>query len=398
MNANKLSTYLLIFLFALCTPHLLLAQKSKEQLQQEKKENLKKIEEAKKILNQTTSKKQNTLGQLSALNQRIKAQEDLINSIRGELGLLTEEIEETNILIDALEEDLKNLKTEYAAMVYSAYKANQGFNRLTFIFSAKSFNQFFMRLKYMEQYGKARKKQAEQISKVQQTLSDQITIIESKRSEKNILLAEQLKEGRNLSSLREDKNKLVSNLQKQENKLKNDLEEREKAVAKLDKLINDIIKEEIAKAKAAEKSASEASVKLASDFTANKSKLPWPVSGFVSQKFGRRPHPVLKGIIENSTGIKIQTKENEKVKAIFNGQVSVVAFVPLVGNTVMISHGDYFTVYAGLKEVYVKKGQSVSTNQDLGEILTNKEGVSELKFEVRKNVTALDPQQWLTRK
>ena len=47
------------------------------------------------------------------------------------------------------------------------------------------------------------------------------------------------------------------------------------------------------------------------------------------------------------------------------------------------------------KEVYVKSGQKVSTNQEIGSILTNKDGVSELKFEIRKSANALDPQQWL---
>jgi len=397
MSGSSRYIVLLFFAFFIGFTSPLFSQKSKEQLQREKKENLRKIEEAKKILDQTTDKKKNTLGQLSALNQQIRAQEDLINSIRGELSLLTEEIEETNLIIESLENDLENLKKEYASMVYAAYKANEGFNKLTFIFSASSFNQFFMRLKYMEQYGKARKTQVEQIRKVQRTLTDQITIIESKRSEQNILLAEQLKESRSLTNLRENKSLLVDNLQTQEKKLKNDLEDRKKAVARLDNLINNIIKEEIARAKVAEKTTVDASLKLSNDFIENKSRLPWPVSGFISQKFGRQKHPVLRGIVVNSTGINIQTKADETVKSIFNGTVSTVAFVPLVGNTVVISHGDYFTVYAGLKKVFVKKGQTINTNQELGEILTNKDGVSELKFEIRKSVTALDPQQWLTR-
>ncbi|ELR69734.1 Putative peptidase, M23/M37 family [Fulvivirga imtechensis AK7] len=373
------------------------AQKSKAQLQQEKQENLRKIKEAEKILAETAGKKQNTLGQLNALNQRIKTQEDLIGSIRKEINLLNEEIEENNQIIASLEEDLQKLKKEYAAMVYAAHKANQGFNKLTFIFSAGSFNQFLMRLKYMEQYSDARKTQAEQIVKVQETLVTQITLIESKMSEKNILLAEQLQESKSLTQLKANQNQLVKNLQQQENKLKKDLEERREAVAKLDKVINDLIKEEMERARLAEKKDSEASVKLSNEFADNKSRLPWPVSGFISQKFGMQNHPVLKGIVINSTGVNIQTKENEKVKSIFAGEVRIVAFIPTVGNTVVINHGDYFTVYSGMKDVFVKTGQKVTTGQELGQIMTNKDGVSELKFEVRKNVTALDPQQWLNR-
>lgn len=402
MSLKSMSVSKLFFAVTLCvlfyglTPAL--AQKSKAQLQKEKQDNLKKIEEAEKILAETTGKKQNTIGQLNALNQRIKTQEDLVSSIRKEIDLLNEEIEENNSIISALESDLTKLKEEYAAMIYAAYKANQGFSKLTFIFSAKSFNQLFMRLKYMEQYSDARKKQAEEIVKVQETLGAQITSIENKMEEKNTLLAEQIEESKSLTGLKQNQNKLVKNLQKQENKLKGDLEDRRKAVARLDKIINDIIKEELAKAKLAEKSDAEASIKLSNQFADNKSKLPWPVAGFVSQKFGRQNHPVLKSIVLNNTGIYIQTKENEKVKTVFTGEVKTVAFVPLIGNTVIVTHGGYFTVYAGLKDVFVKKGQQLNTGQEIGSILTNQEGVSELRFEIWKNSQATDPQQWLTRK
>ncbi len=395
MIANKGFGIILLVLSLIC--HLTVAQKTKSQLQKEKQENLEKISQAEKILSETKGKKQNTLGQLNALNQRIKTQEALIGSIRSEMYLLSDEIDENNTIIESLASDLKKLKTEYAAMVYAAYKASKGHNKLTFIFSAKSFNQFLMRLKYMQQYGEARKKQAEQITKVQAILSDRVTVIQSKVSEKNILLAENLQENRSLEELKKSQSSLVTNLQKQENKLKRDLEERKNAVAKLDKLINDIIKAEIEKARLAEKSTTEANTKLASQFADNKTKLPWPVSGFVSQKFGKQNHPVLKRIIVNSTGINIQTKQNEKVKTVFGGTVRTVAFVPLVGNTIIISHGDYFTVYAGMKDVFVKTGQEVTTGQELGSVLTNKDGVSELKFEIRKSAEPLDPQRWLAK-
>ena len=388
---------LAICLLVLLSPALL-AQKSKSQLQKEKQESLAKIAEAEKILTETRGKKKNSLGQLSALNQRIKAQEALISSIRSEMYQLSDEIEDNQEIIEALTTDVENLKKEYAAMVYSAYKANTGINKLTFLFSSQSFNQFLRRLKYMEQYGEARRKQAEQILKVKETLSDQVTVIQSKVSEKNILLSENVQQNKSLERLKKTQSNLVGNLQKQENQLKKDLENSRKAVAKLDKLINDIIREELERSRLAAASSKEATLKLSNEFSDNKSKLPWPVSGFVSQKFGRQNHPVLKGIVMNSTGVNIQTKQNEKVKAIFAGKVRTVAFVPLLGTTILISHGEYFTVYAGMKDVHVKTGQEVAIGEEIGSILTNKVGVSELKFEIRKSAKALDPQLWLVRK
>jgi murein hydrolase activator len=390
VNKSLLGAFFLLFV-SLTT----FAQKSREQLEKEKQANLKKIEQSEKILAETAGKKQNTIGRLNALNQRISAQEELIQSIRNEINLLNDEINENNVIIESLEEDVENLKDEYGAMIYATYKANKGFNKLTFLFSAASFNQFLMRLQYMEQYGEVRKKQAEQIKRVQETLASQVILIESKMSEKNLLLGDQLAENRRLEDLKGNQNQLVSSLQKQEKQIKNDLEDTRKSIARLDKMINDIIREEIERARKAETATSEATAKLSIDFAQNKKKLPWPVAGFVVQKFGKQEHPVFKNVIIDSHSITIQTKQSEKVKTVFNGEIARVAFVPLLGNTVIINHGDYFSVYAGLKEVFVKQGQKVTTNQEIGSILTNKDGVSELKFEIRKSAAALDPQQWL---
>lgn len=369
-------------------------KKSKTQLQKEKQQNLQKIKEVEKIISQTAAQKKNSLGELNALNQRIKEQENLINSIRNELRFLDSEISENNDIIVALEEDLKKLRREFADMLYAAQKSNNNTTTLSFLFSAESFDQLVMRLKYMEQYAEARKLQAQQIVKVQDELSGQVKVIQARRDEKNTLLNDQVRENENLASLKTKQNKLIKTLVKEERKLKRDLENTRKAVAKLDKLIDDLIKEEMARAAAKSKSADV--IALSNSFEDNKNKFPWPVStGFVSLGFGRQNHPVLKGIVLQNNGVNIQTKEDERVKTIFEGEVRKVAFIPTLGSTVIINHGEYLTVYAGLKEVFVKAGQKVSTNQEIGKVFSNSDGVSELRFQIFKNTTALDPQAWL---
>ncbi|HYF70769.1 MAG TPA: peptidoglycan DD-metalloendopeptidase family protein [Ohtaekwangia sp.] len=385
----------LLFVFILFAFSAVAQKKSKAQLQKEKQQNLAKISEVEKILTQTAAQKKNSLGELNALNQRIKEQENLISSIKEEVRLLDTEISENNDIISVLEEDIKKLKAEYASMLYAAQKANNSTTRLMFLFSSKSFDQLMMRLKYMEQYGERRKMQAEQIVKVQDELSGHVKYIQAQREEKNTLLNDQIRENEQLASLKQKQNKLVRTLVKEEKKLKRDLDQTKKAVAKLDNLINEIIKEEMARASAS-KSKSAESIALSSSFEENKNKFPWPVaSGFVSVGFGRQNHPVLKGIVVQNNGVNIQTKEDEKVKSIFSGEVRRVAFIPTLGSTVIINHGEYLTVYAGLKEVFVKAGQKVSTNQEIGRIFSNHEGVSELRFQIFKNTTPLDPELWL---
>ncbi|MCU0356045.1 MAG: peptidoglycan DD-metalloendopeptidase family protein [Cyclobacteriaceae bacterium] len=371
-------------------------QKTKAQLQKERQENLQKIKEVEKILDETNVQKKSTLGELNALNQRISIQEKLIQSFRSELALLDREIATNNGFILALQEDLNKLREEYASMLFAAQKANNSATRLAFLFSADSFDQLLMRLRYMRQYAKMRKIQVNAIQQVQAELGVQVKQIEARRSEKNVLLTQELDENNNLNELRKKQNTVVKNLEKQEKSLRTDLENTKKALAVLDKRINDIIREEMERtARETNRDRTTVTTALSNSFEENKSKFPWPVSGFVSQKFGRQNHPVLKGIIIQNDGVNIQTKENEKVKSIFEGEVRYIAVIPPFGNSVIISHGEYFTVYAGLKEVYVKKGQQVKTNQEIGQVLSNADGISELRFQIRKSTTALDPQLWL---
>jgi septal ring factor EnvC (AmiA/AmiB activator) len=277
-------------------------------------------------------------------------------------------------------------------MLYAAQKTNNSINPLSFLFSAKNLDQLLTRLHYMEQYTEARKLQAKQIVKVQEELSGQVKVIQGQRDEKNKLLNDEMKENNNLTSLKKKQNSLVRTLEKEERSLKKDLEETKKELAVLDKRINDIIREEMEREA---RSRSGNNVALSSSFEENKNKFPWPAPGFISQKFGRQNHPVLKGIILQNEGVNIQTKQDEKVKTIFEGEVRAVAVMPTLGNSIIISHGDYYTVYSGLKQVFVKTGQKVNTNQEIGEVLTNGDGVSELRFRIYKNKTPLDPQSWL---
>jgi septal ring factor EnvC (AmiA/AmiB activator) len=406
MSVGKLVGLLLIVLLAL--PAAAQKGKSKAQLQREKQQNLEKIKETERILYETARQKKNSLGELSALNQRILQQEQLVASIKSEISLLDRDINEDNDMIDALTEDVQELKKEYAAMVFSAQKANNKADQLTFLFSSQSFDQLSMRLKYMQQYSKARKNQAEAIARTQKILESQIRQTETVKTAKSSLLNDELKENKSLTSLKVKQRTVVRSLQKEERRLRSDIDETRKAVAELDRLINDIIREEIARAerearearaRAATPKVDATAVALSASFEENKHKFTWPSSGFISQKFGKQAHPALKGIVIDNKGINIQTRQDEKVKSIFNGEVRMVVSMGVIGNSIIVNHGDYYSVYAGLKEVFVKRGDKVTINQEIGQLMVNGDGVSELRFMIYKNTkpepTPLDPQLWL---
>jgi len=396
---------LLLILYFSSLPFFVFAQKNKSQLQKERQQNLERIKETEKILEETAKEKKTSIGELTALNRRIEQQETLMGSIKGEISLLDDAINEDNQIIEALEKDVGQLKEEYAAMLFAAQKANGKTDKLTLLFSAESFDQFLMRLKYLEQYSKARQVQTEAIAKAQILLGEQVKQTETKRNEKQLLLNDQLKQSEQLVGLKQKQRKVVQSLSKEEKRLKRDLEETKRALAELDELIAKLVKEEMERVAREAKERERNKLKevtnafeeatLSTSFEGNKNKFSWPVSGFVSQKFGRQMHPVLKGIQIQNDGVNIQTKQNEPVRVVFNGEVRTIAFIRGFGSTVIVSHGDYYTVYSGLKDVFVKKGQKVSAGDEIARVLSSSDGISELRFQIRKNIVALDPQEWL---
>lgn len=393
MSVNK-SFFLWLGLFFLIG-FAALGQNQRQTLENQKKDILKKIQETERILTQTSKQKNSSIGRLRALNEQIQTRASLITAIKSEVELLDDEISENQSIIDAMENDLNQLKTEYAQMIYTTQKTSKGFNQLTFLFASSTFNQLFMRMKYIRQYSEARKQQAEQIKIVQASLGLQIAEIENQKEDKESLLNDELTENRKLEDLRGEQRNLVTRLTQDEERIKKELDEQRKAEKELTDRIEAIIEEE---RRAALLSSVDMSA-LTTAFEKEKGKLPWPVDeGFVSSKFGQHRHPTIRTISVNNPGVDIQTSENAEVKAVFQGKISQVLSVPGLGNSVLIQHGEYFTVYSRLKTVVVKRGDQVQTGQVLGQVLTDKDNISQLKFRVHVKDGTVNPETWLANK
>jgi septal ring factor EnvC (AmiA/AmiB activator) len=421
--------FLLAFLFFL--PFLGISQ-NKNQLEKEKLDNIRKIKETEKIIQETKSKKQATIGQLAALSQQINARNSLIESIGKEVELLDKEIFELEDLIQSMEMDLVLLKEEYAKMIYSASKLNSQYDKLTFLFAAESFNQLIMRIRFFKQYSQARQHQVEQIEKVKASLSSQKKELAEKRRVKNTLISNKTTETNKLNQVKDEKSVIVKELSNKEKELLKELEISKKSIKKLDRLIENLVKKEMEKMrlkaelerkelerKELEKKKLNAShathatehtnvsttnnlkltpeaEMLSNSFAGNASRLPWPVlHGTISQKFGRQPHPVLDHVEIDNLGINILTLKSEPVRTVFKGKIVTVAEVPGMNKVVMIQHGEYFTVYAKLKNVAVVTGQEVNAKDVIGEVYTDKNDVSEIQFQIWKNSVKLDPEKWL---
>lgn len=409
------SKRLILFLILLCfgIPQIGLqaqTKKTRAQLEKEKTDIQKRLAEFDQILKRTAETKKSSIGQLNAVNKQLQTRISYINTLSREVSLLNTEIKETENAIGALEKDLENLKEEYSGMIYTSSKLNSGLTMTAFIFSSTTFKQFYMRLKYLKQYSDARKKQVELINQKTEELAHQRKTLEEKKSEKQHVLNQEQQQKQQLDQAKKEQQGIVNDLSKQEQDLMKKIAAAKKQQENLNSMIKRIIEEEIrlAEAEARKKNSTadrssgssipltpEAAA-LSSSFAGNRGKLPWPVeSGFVSKRFGTHPHPTLKGISEDNDGIDIQTKPNSEVRSVFDGEVTKIFTVPGYGGTIVVKHGEYYTMYSKLKVISVKSGEKVKAKQVLGQVYTNKDGVAEVHFETWKGLQPMDPSIWL---
>lgn len=382
---------------------------TKKELEQKKKKLLKEIRLTNKLLKETRKNKDLSVDELLKLKSKINSRSNLIATINSEMRLINKEINSSKQGISDLEIDLTHLKSEYAKIIYYAFKHRSSYDKMMFIFASKDVNQAYKRLKYIQQYSEYRKGQAAEIVSTQEILILKIEALKLSNQEKTVLISLEEQEKQNLAIEKAEQENIVQKLQGKEQELKDKLRKKEAAKRKLQKAIQRIIEAEIRKAREAAKKAGNTSkgfpmtpeaLKLSKSFASNKGKLPWPVKqGVITAQFGKHPHPVLENIVINNNGIDISTTKGSTSRAIFNGVVSSVAIIPGEGKVVMIRHGEYLSVYSYMNEVFVKKGDNISIKQELG-VLVNESGKAktQVHLEIWKGMTKLNPKYWIFRK
>ena len=127
--------------------------------------------------------------------------------------------------------------------------------------------------------------------------------------------------------------------------------------------------------------------------TASQGRLNRPVNGDVAARFGS----TYGGGSLSRQGIIIRTSEGSPVQAIHPGQVVFSDWLRGAGLLVIVDHGaGYMSLYGGNEALAKNAGDWV----DAGEVLATsglggENGSPGLYFEIRRNGSALDPEDWL---
>ena len=358
------------------------------------------------MLFKTRGIKKTILSEVEDINQRIKAQENLIRVTNQQANLLTRNINENLTQISLLRNELQSLKEDYAAMVVKSYKSKSQQSRVLFLLSSNDFLQAYKRIQYMKQYAKFRKKQGEEIAEKTKTLQSLNKTLLEQKVQKDALVIENRMAQQQLQQERKSQQRLIQGLKSKSRSLSSEIRQKQRKAAAIDREIERLIREAIAASnKAAGKKSKNAfaltpeAKQLAANFVANKGKLPWPVEkGIVIQRFGTQPHPVVKTTMIKSNGVTIATSPKSEARAVFEGQVMTILSFKGSNPTILIKHGNFITTYKNMGKVYVKKGDRVKAKQSIGEIFTHPQtGKTTLQFSVFNELKPQNPKSWIYR-
>ncbi len=353
------------------------------------------------LIDETKAKKKESATELKMINRKIDLTKSYITNIEYEIRRLALEIEENESLIGSLETDLENIKKEYARLIYNAYKNRKGENFLLYIMSSNSFNQAYKRIKYMQLYATYKKRQMNLIIAFEKVIRKKNEELSVSKLNRELIIREREKELLNVIRERQRSQTLINSLQRRERELLKEVEEKRGIAVRLEREIEKMIAEERRRlnAKSIYETLTPDEKLLSNNFERNKGKLPWPTNkGVITGRFGIQQHPVLKNVKIRNDGIFISTVENEQARAIFDGEVSKVFSLPGSNFAVIVRHGNYYTLYHNLDEVYVKEGDKVLTKQRIGRVFTDREkNETILQFQVWREMEKSDPESWLSR-
>ena len=379
---------------------------SKKQLERDKAKIEKEIARLNGELSKVRKDSKNSTKQINLIKKRIQERTNLINNINGQMNILNRQIVRTEDSLRVVRGEIDSMKAEYAKVVRSLYSLRQNMNATGMMFDNEQYNYSYLKMKYFSEYSRYRKHQATVIKRREQLFSEMSLDLQRQRNEKSSLLAQERKQRDALSREEQQQQKKLNKSQQDEKSLQQQISKKESQKRQLQQQIQQLINAEVAKSGGSTKSTTTPKTGgtsgggavyndgASADFVQNKGRLAWPVYyKSVAREYGLYTHS--SGGQNRNFGIDLNCAPGATVSCVFNGTVARIFTTPNGAKGVIVRHGSYMTVYAGLGTVSVSQGSKVTTKQTLGTVYSGGEGTSEFSFQVWCGKDALNPRHWL---
>ena len=348
---------------------------------------------------QNASRSSSLLANLELLRKNIENRKALVKESEREIRKYADSVYLKQLHINRLQARVDTLTAHYSRLVMSAYKNRDTRVWFMHILASEDLGQAYRRFGYFRTCSTRMKEEAQAIRQMKDELEQEKSRLTQLKKNAEKIKAQRVKD---LEKLRKDETasaNTIAQLKRDKKKYEKQLKAKKKEVEALNKEIQRIIAEATrSKGKGSTETAKDdpAAIALSAEFSKNKSKLPWPVSGSVIGKFGKQYHPVFKNLeLPANNGIDIAVKKGAQVKVVFDGVVKQVFVMPGYNQCVLVQHGkNYFTFYCKLGNVNVKVGDKLKTGQSVGSVETQS-GANTLHFELWKDNNPQNPENWL---
>jgi septal ring factor EnvC (AmiA/AmiB activator) len=386
------------FALALLTVIPTAAGQSRKDLEEKRKSLLKEINRTGEELISAQKNKKATLQVIVTMQRQIQSRQQLVRSIETEIAQLDKDILTNQNTLKALEAKIQQLRNEYTEMLRLALRYKLTHSPAIFLLSASNLNDAFRRWQYLRQYDRHRTRYARLILETENDLQNKMATLRSNRLQKEEMQSSLFQQQKQLDSELGKKDALLKSLKINEQKLVSELTRQEEERRQLDQAIEMVIRRELANMQKKDRpdeipAAEPEMTRTAAAFGLNKGRLPWPVSGGkIVRPFGTQQHPRFKDVKTQNNGIDIRAEGNNIVRAVADGRVSSIQFIPGYQNTLIIQHGEYYSVYSNLAEVSVTRKDQVREGQEIGRLDNT---IMELHFELWREKSRLNPEPWI---
>ncbi len=390
--------FILLVLF-IASARVLMAQNSMQKIKESQENTMREIEYANKLLIETQGKTKESLNEINIINHKLLKRREYLTGLEVEVTGMDQAIATNEQEIGRIEQEIKRIEKVYAMMITNLYKSKSESYQVMYFLASENLNQMYKRVRMVKIYYNYLKKERNELEGFRKELVEKNNGLVALKENKNLLVNKTKNETVVIQKEISEKNILVSQLKLKQKEIEQEIKEKERTARKLENELKKIIDEERRRSKNNGTSINTTPEDrlLSSDFEKNMGKLPWPtMHGIITGKYGEHQHPDYKNVIIRNDGVYISTATGEIVRAVFKGVISRVFTIPGENYTVIIKHGQFYTLYHNLINVRVKAGQTVNTKDVIGTVFTDgntKETI--LYFQIWKETEKKDPELWL---
>lgn len=219
-------------------------------LQAERNQIQQKIRQQEQALRANQADVKKRLQDLLVLNTQIDERQKNIEGIQKDIHGIDNNIGILTVQLQNLQSQLDQHKEKYIKSLQYSAKHHNVQENMMFIFSAESLTQLYRRMRFVKEYAAYQKAQGDIIKMKQQQIGEKNQQLKVVKGQKNTLLYKGQQEKKALEGQQGEQKKVVASLQQQQKTIQSVIAEQRQKDAELNKKIDALIAEEVAKARA----------------------------------------------------------------------------------------------------------------------------------------------------